>query len=198
MSRAKSSQVNQPLPEWADSLGRRLRTLRTKRKVPLSTVSAVTGISASFLSLLEQGRTDVSLGRLLPLLDYYGLELSDILVDRSGPGDHVVRHAERPILFSPAEGIEVFLASRDQRRAFVPLVVEFSAGSVMVNWSRHEGDEFLMVLEGRLEIEFADADPLLLDCGDSLFITGQRDHRMAALDRQPARAIIVTTGRAHP
>ena len=59
-----------------------MRALRSERKLSLAAVSDATGISPSFLSLLEQGRTDVSLGRLLPLLDYYDLDLSDILAPR--------------------------------------------------------------------------------------------------------------------
>lgn len=196
MSRSKASQITQP--DWAESLGRRLRTLRSERKLSLAVVSEATGISPSFLSLLEQGRTDVSLGRLLPLLDYYGIELSDVLADRTDAKDEVVRRDDRPLVLSPAEGIEVFLASRDRHRAFVPLVVEFAADSSMESLSRHEGDEFFMVLEGRIELEFADAERVTLDPGDSLFITSQRGHRMAPLNGKAARAIIVTTARPQP
>lgn len=186
------------MPEWADSLGRRLRALRSERGLSLAAVSDVTGISASFLSLLEQGRTDVSLGRLLPLLDFYETNLSDILTDGPSPGDQVVRRAERPLVFSPADGIAVFLAARDRHRAFVPLVVEFAAGSAMEDLSFHEGDEFLMVLHGSLQLEFADADPVTLGRGDSLFVTGGRGHRMRPLGGRSARVLVVTTGHTHP
>ncbi|MEU1963626.1 cupin domain-containing protein [Nocardia sp. NPDC019304] len=193
MSRAKSSQTGQSSPAWTAGLGQKLRALRDARKVSLAAVSEVTGISASFLSLLEQGRTDVSLGRLLPLLGYYGVELSDVLPGPAEPADRVVRSGARPVAFSAATGIEVFLATRDRGRTFVPLVVEFSADSTMSDWSRHAGEEFLFVLEGRLELDLIGAAPVILDCGDSLFIGERRGHRLAALDGKPARALIVTT-----
>jgi hypothetical protein len=39
------------------------------------------GISSSFLSLLEQGRTDIAIGRLLHLAWFYDVELTDPLGD---------------------------------------------------------------------------------------------------------------------
>jgi len=186
------------LPTWASALGDRLRRLRNDRAESLAEVSAATGISASFLSLLEQGRTDVSLGRLLPLLDHYGLDLADAVPQAASPGGGVVRRAERPILFSPAEGIDVCLAAPDQHRAFVPLVVEYRKGSTMDTWSEHEGDEFVFVLAGSLVVEFAtDPDPLTLDEGDSISFRGRKAHRLSPARGGAARALVVTTGTTH-
>lgn len=184
------------VPAWASALGNRLRKLRNHRAESLAEVAAATGISASFLSLLEQGRTDVSLGRLLPLLDHYGLDLAEVLDQESSPVRGVVRRSERPMLFSPAEGIDVYLAAPDQHRAFVPLIAEYRRGSVMDSWSEHDGEEFVFVLDGSLIIQFADADDVALDEGDSLFFPGRRGHRLFPAPGRSARALIVTTGGA--
>jgi len=198
VSRPKTAATSGNLPTWASALGDRLRRLRNGRSESLADVSAATGISASFLSLLEQGRTDVSLGRLLPLLDHYGLDLAEAVPQAAPSGRGVVRRGERPVLFSPAEGIDVSLAAPDQHRAFVPLVVEYRRGSVMENWSEHDGDEFVFVLAGSLVVEFAaDTEPLILDEGDSISFRGRKAHRLSPAHGAAARALVVTTSTAH-
>src|SRR6185312_910162 len=56
-------------------LGERLRAIRAERGVSLSAVAEATGISTSFLSLVETGKNDITFGRLRRLIDYYGVTL---------------------------------------------------------------------------------------------------------------------------
>lgn len=193
VSRSKSA-LSSGLPDWTNALGGRLRDIRAERGESLATVGAATGISPSFLSLLEQGKTDVSLGRLLPLLDHYGLGLDEVLGKSASPRDAVVRAADRQVLFSVAEGIDVYLASPDQRHRFIPFVVEYDRGARMSRWSDHPGEEFVFVLEGALQIEFRDADSVLLAVGDSIFFSSRRPHRISPDDAR-ARALIVSSER---
>jgi transcriptional regulator with XRE-family HTH domain len=55
-------------------LGRRLRDLRRSRRLSLAEVAEQTGISASFISHIENGKSDMSIGRLMRLADLYGAE----------------------------------------------------------------------------------------------------------------------------
>lgn len=63
------------------ALGRRLKALRLHRGLSLKEVGAETGVSASFISMVETGRNDLSVGRLLVLADFYGVGLDDIVAD---------------------------------------------------------------------------------------------------------------------
>ena len=47
-------------------LGARLRELRRSRGVSLAEVAEGTGISASFLSTVEKGKSDITVSRLMP------------------------------------------------------------------------------------------------------------------------------------
>ena len=195
MSRARRGPVQSDLSNWTGRLGTRLREIRAGRGESLTTVGKATGISTSFLSLLEQGRTDVSLGRLMPLVDYYGLSLAELLATEASVGDAVVRSADRQPLFSVAQGIDVYLAAPDHKRPFTPLVVEYAAGAVMDTWSEHDGEEFVFVLDGALAIEFRTSDDLTLATGDSVFFNSRRPHKIVAAGTKRARALIVTTER---
>lgn len=62
-------------------LGSELRRLRKHRRSTLVDVSKETGISVSFLSDIERGRTRPSLDTLEKLSSYYQVSVNDILVE---------------------------------------------------------------------------------------------------------------------
>ena len=61
------------------SLGTTLRTIRTARGFSLAQVAAATGISRSLLSLIETGRSDITVGRLTRLAALYEIRLADLV-----------------------------------------------------------------------------------------------------------------------
>ena len=195
MSRSKSALTSTDQPAWAATLGERLLQIRTDRRLSLAAVAESTGISTSFLSLLEKGRTDVSLGRLLPLLQFYGLGAADVLSLDESQNEMVVRAGNAPLLFTLGKGMEIFLAAPDRRRPFLPLIAVYQPGAKMCDLSSHDGDEFMYLLEGQLCVEFRGAKTVVLNPGDTIFFSSQRDHRMAALGDTETRVLIVTTER---
>src|SRR3954451_14814234 len=60
-------------------LGRELRAHRQERGLSLKQVAEATGISVSFLSLVESGGSDITFRRLRRLLRLYGKTPSDVL-----------------------------------------------------------------------------------------------------------------------
>src|SRR3954471_20515085 len=75
----KTSTGKQSASPLERALGLRLRQLRLARSLSLAEVAQATNISASFLSLVENGRSDVSIGRLTRLVQFYGVSLSDVI-----------------------------------------------------------------------------------------------------------------------
>jgi transcriptional regulator with XRE-family HTH domain len=195
VSRSKSALTTTGQVPWADKLGVRLLKIRTERRLSLATVAESTGISTSFLSLLEKGRTDVSLGRLLPLLEFYGLGAADVLSIDESQNEMVVRAGDAPLLFSLGKGMDMFLAAPDRSRPFLPLLAVYQPGAKMREWSSHDGDEFMYLLEGRLGVEFRDGETVVLNPGDTIFFSSRRAHRVATLGDRETRVLLVTTER---
>ena len=86
MSRIEGSAIPGVLAE----VGPRLKRLRARRGLTLTTVAAQTGISKSTLSRLESGQRKPSLELLLPLAEAHHLPL-DELVGAPPVGDPRVR-----------------------------------------------------------------------------------------------------------
>jgi transcriptional regulator with XRE-family HTH domain len=157
------------------NVGPKLGELRRKRKLSLADVAAATGISASFLSLIENGKSDITFGRLIRLLNFYDISLVDLvpLQDRDDPS--IVRKGEEHRVYSPSEGVELRLLT-SKPRAMSPSLVAYEPGAAVVEKSVHRGEEFVHVLEGELVLEIGDSEPIHLMAGDSVYYSAGRPH----------------------
>lgn len=175
-------------------LGATLRSARRTRGLSLSEVAAATGISASFLSLVENGKSDITIGRLVRLVTFYELPLADLLPAAAPADADVVRKSEQRTLPSPAEGIRFRLLSAHTQRALMPMIVEFDPGAHLAEAGRHPGEEFVHVLRGKLVLEVEGAEPRVLQPGDSAHYSAERPHLFRnASDTAPLRIICVDT-----
>ena len=67
-------------------LGENLRALRLGVGRSLTEVAEATQLSPSFLSMVENGNSDIALGRLLRVTQYYGVEIADVVGGPALPG----------------------------------------------------------------------------------------------------------------
>ena len=147
-----------PLDDVLDGVGARLRALRTQRGLTLAALAETTGISVSTLSRLESGQRRPTLELLLPLARVHGIALDD-LVDAPPPGDPRVsrRSVERDgVVMTPLTRTAGELQAYKQ--VFPP---RWRAGDPPEQ-KTHEGYEWLYVLSGRLRLQLARRDFVLV------------------------------------
>ncbi|MGH2886967.1 MAG: helix-turn-helix domain-containing protein [Solirubrobacteraceae bacterium] len=185
------------LPARANgSVGVRLRALRRERELTLAEVAEGTSISASFLSLVENERSDITIGRLIRLCQFYGASLADLLpeIEASDPG--VVHEHERRRLHSPTEGMDIYMLAPESERGMMPMLLTFDPGGGRKDYGRHAGQEFLFILEGELVLELEGSEARLLKTGDAACYPGDRPHLLRnASSRNPLRLICVDSTR---
>lgn len=172
-------------------MGAAIRAAREQKGLSLSQVAQATGISKSALSLIENDRSDVPLGRLVRLADFYGVRLNELLPETGVRHPLVVRRLERPRLYSRAEGLDVYLLTTDRSRAMLPVVGVFAPGGATAEFASHEGEEFLLVIEGRLLLELEGSEPIVLERGDSAYYESDRPHRWSNAGRGIVRVVSV-------
>jgi len=160
-------------------LGRRIRKLRRAQGMSLSGLADVIGVTPSAVSQIERDMVDPSLRTLRAIASALETPLSLIFADTPSQ-DIVVRKDER-IPFPPKGGraghyelvspggdrdLEMVLVSMDpgERSADVPLP--------------HDGDECLLVLQGKAEVTVAGSSYLLSE-GDSIYIEKGLPHVLA-------------------
>ena len=179
--------------EGQNGLGTAIRELRRDRRLSLQDVSSATGISASFLSLVENGKSDITLGRLVKLAGFFDVHVSDLLPPGIGRDPIVIRASERRHLASPEEGIEIYLLGPDSERRMLPLLAEFEPGGRPAEFVEHEGEEYVYVLRNRICLEVEGHDPVVLEEGDGAYYRADRAHRLATVDSESASVFIVAS-----
>lgn len=174
-------------------LGSALREARLARGYSLSQVATATGISKSLLSLIENNRSDITLQRLTLLAEHYGTHVADLLPARTPPNPVVTRKADRRVLHSVNEGFDLHVLASDTNRKMMPVVAVFAAGGGSAEYWSHEGEEFMVVLEGRVLLEIEGSTPVVLDQGDSAYYESTRRHRWTNIGDSLARVLSVAT-----
>jgi transcriptional regulator with XRE-family HTH domain len=187
-----------PLMNRTD-LGTRLRALRTERGLSLSQLEAATSISSSFLSLVESGKSDITISRLLRLADFYDVELGD-LVEGSRVGRRaieVVREGEGSVLNSRDEGVVVHFLGHS-RWQLQPRVGEYEPGGTVdvgegeqaVREMLHHHELFIYVIVGSFEITAPGEEPVKVKSGDSVLVRDGAD-RVINVGRGKGRLVVV-------
>lgn len=173
-------------------LGGHIRTLRKTRGMTLVQLAERTELSHPFLSQLERGLAQPSLGSLRRIA--LALETSPIELiaaadgaGEDGPLVEVSRPGDGAIPEGFASGTARMLAHR--AHTFHPMEVvsdSLEPGESFV----HVEDEFLYVIEGQLRIELGDG-VCDLEPGASVYFSGGTRHRWWSADGEPYRLLVV-------
>ena len=174
-------------------LGTRLRQLRRSRGVSLAEVAEGTGISASFLSTVEKGKSDITVSRLMRLVRWFGVSIADLVQEPNRSPVQVVRADERRSVRLADERLSIQMLSADGTHAMMPVINAYDEGGGMADPTTHDGEEFVHVLEGHVELTVGRAEPIVLGPGDSAYYRSDVPHSFRNAGSGVARFLGVTT-----
>lgn len=178
-------------------VGGRLRALRKERGWRLEDLSERVGISRSYLSRIESGEREPSIAALFAVAAAYDVPFHALFEPEAEAEERVVTrgdamHIQRGngLLYAP-------LSSADRTLSMRPLRVVVSAEREGEELYRHEGEEWLYVLSGRLGLRLGEKD-YDLGTGDAAHFDASEGHRLFALGGEDAEVILVAAAVAHP
>ncbi|WP_146608213.1 XRE family transcriptional regulator, partial [Streptomyces sp. NTH33] len=160
------------------ALGARIREYRMMRRMSLRALGEAAQASPGFLSQLERGQVNSSIGMLRRIAAALGLTVADLFDQDSAPGPRVVRRADRPILHT-APGSRKFLISQRPLSHLEVYAGEFDPGASTGDDAYTHGDsqEILLVLSGALTVFITSlgfyVTPALLGSPDQALISQQ-------------------------
>ena len=180
-------------------LGHKLRHLRLKSKIGLVDLGKHTGLSASMLSQLENGKLVPTLPTLARIAMVFDVGVDYFFTDRKRTSlFSVVRAGERMRFPDRADAPDPSyffecLAFSSQEKSLQAYQAEIlPRGGDCVNPHVHDGAEFLHVLSGILGIQYLDEETIL-KTGDSVYFDSSQPHGYRAAGHEPARVIVITT-----
>lgn len=184
----------------SNTVGTGIKRHRKSRKWSLKTLSEKSGIPVSTLSKVENGQMSLNIEKLLAVTGALELDIMQIVApeEPSGPVAQVTgrrsvtRGGRAPIVQTENTTYEHH-AHEVSRRLMSPTVIEVLPGKDP-DLIRHNGEEFIFVLDGRIEALTEFYEPTILEPGDSIYIDSTMAHNLRALDGKPARVLNISSG----
>lgn len=176
-------------------IGARLRKYRLDQGVTITDLAAGAGLSVGFISLVENGKSDLTIGRLSRVLEYFSLNLTDFLKeDDAGQlsleTEEFHPHEKERVLTSPLEGVTYRLVPQPLDGQFTVMEVTLEPGAARSEVSSHEGDECVYVLQGQMELHYGSRSQLL-KAGDSQYFDGLLPHSFNNPTKRSTRFLAV-------
>ncbi|OWU86736.1 XRE family transcriptional regulator [Oceanicola sp. 22II-s10i] len=176
----------------------RLRNLREAKGLTIQTVAERGGLAISTISKIERNLMAPTYDRFARLARGLGVDLAELFVEdgtRFEPGGvAVARRGEYGYHETENYTYEMlFPAVRGKR--MVPMMGTLKPRERMQvdRMVSHAGEEFLLVLDGRVRVELDGMEDVVLDTGESLYFDSARGHLYASAQDAPARILVVCT-----
>ena len=180
-------------------IGEKIKALRTTKEISIDELAERTGLSAEQIERIEQNIDIPSLAPLLKLARALGVRLGTFLDDqndeagpvicRRGEADdtisfsHNATHARQHMHYHA-------LSRRKADRHMEPFIIDIDANKDAFTLSAHEGEEFIMVLKGMLEINYGKYT-YILEEGDTIYYDSIVPHHVHAYEGQAAQILAV-------
>ncbi len=179
-------------------LGQRVRSLRKLQKITLEVLAKRSSVARSTLSKIENGQMSPTFEVLLKLSTGFGMELVELLRSDLTPdgGFAVTRNNDGGELAYPNYVLTPHAATLKKKR-MLPFVVKVEARSLegFKDWNRHETEDFMFVLRGRMAFYSEVFEPVILEPGQSVYFNGRMGHACVAEGDELCEALYVCTQR---
>lgn len=174
----------------ATDVGGKLRRLRERNGLTLVEAAGRAGVSAGFLSSIELSRANASIATLHRLTAVYDTTVLQLFEAVPQPVS-LVRAGERKAIETDS-GVRMELLSPGSKMLECHLF-RISPGDGSNGAYSHEGEEFIYVLSGNLEIWLDEMECHLLQEGDCLTFKSHLGHRWLNPSTEDAVLIWVNT-----
>lgn len=182
-------------------VGFKIKGIRESKKLTIEEVSERSGLSVEQITSIENDEYLPSLGPLIKIARALGVRLGTFLDDNDELGPVVCRAEERErdqsISFSnnatDARKNMIYhsLARQKAGRSMEPFIIDIQPSEEKnFKLSAHEGEEFIYVMNGEIEIEYG-KEKYVLKEGDSIFYDSIVEHHVHGAAGKSAKILAV-------
>jgi transcriptional regulator with XRE-family HTH domain len=181
------------------NIGKKIRQIREMKEISREELAERTNLNTEQIERIEDKEVVPSLGPLIKIARTLGVRLGTFLDDQQNLGPVIKRanKKEEGESFSNKNSearahLDFFpMASDKTGRHMEPLLVDIEPSNrTDYMLSSHEGEEFIYVLEGTIEINYG-KDTYRLEKGDSIYYDSIVSHNVHAGDDQTAKILAV-------
>jgi len=180
------------------NVGEKIKNLRESKNITREELSERSGLNLDQIVLIEENTTLPSLAPLIKIARVLGIRLGTFLDDNDELGPVITRKTDKgeSIGFSNnAAGKQKHmdyysLSKAKSGRHMEPFLIDIIASEAEFALSSHEGEEFIYVLEGMVEINYG-KDTYVLEPGDSIYYDSIVAHHVHAVSNTAAKILAV-------
>ena len=180
-------------------IGEKIKRLRESRSLSVDEIAERTGLNIKQIMRIENNEELPSLAPLIKIARALGVRLGTFLDDQQELGPVVCRKQDRTanegISFSnnartTSKNMSYYALSQDKSgRHMEPFLIDvMPAQKTDFVFSSHEGEEFIYVMEGVIEINYG-VDTYILEEGDSIYYDSIVTHHVHAGSESPAKIL---------
>jgi transcriptional regulator with XRE-family HTH domain len=182
-------------------VGFKIKGMRESKNLTLEEISERSGLSVDQINSIENDEFLPSLGPLIKIARALGVRLGTFLDDNDELGPVVCRAEERErdktLSFSNGTAdarknmVYHSLARQKAGRSMEPFIIDIQpSGEMNYKLSAHEGEEFIYVMEGEVEVAYG-RDKYVLHQGDSIFYDSIVEHHVHGAEGKSAKILAV-------
>ena len=171
-------------PASVTTLGSLMRALRDRQGLTLKQMSMITGIPFSTLAKVEHDRLTLTYDKLQTVSERLNVRMADLFAEPEGSAPVVANSRRSVATLSSALSVATpnydyyYLSPELRQKDMIPIVSRVKARSLAEfgDLIRHDGQEFLYVLQGRIDVHTEFYDPSTLSVGESVYIDSRMGH----------------------
>ncbi|MBW2130425.1 MAG: DUF1178 family protein [Deltaproteobacteria bacterium] len=171
-----------PEEERYISVGERVKKVREKKGLSLQDIVQRTGIDLALLERIEQGEVSPPLGIVTKLAKSLEMKIGYFISGEEKKPFTIVRKADRKVVsrYTSEKGNRYgyeyhSLAPHKRDRHMEPFLMVLAPSDIEDERSTHEGQEFIFVLEGSMEVRLGE-ERYLLEQGDAIYYDSNVPH----------------------
>ncbi len=181
------------------NIGRKIREIRESKNMSLDELSKLTGLDLDKMKMVEKTTRLPSLWASSKIASALGIKLEDFLAEIEDLGPVITRkngrgEAENNSNHSshPKNHMEYYALSASKGgRHMEPFIIDVEqAANVDFVLSTHEGEEFIFVLEGSIEITYG-KNVYYLEEGDCIYYDSIVEHQVRAGKNKKAKILAI-------
>lgn len=180
------------------ALAERIRSLRQHHGWTLEQASRATGVASSSLSKIENGLSSPTYDVLLRLARGFQVDIAELFAppqEHMGAGRRTIERAGNGEPHDTPMYEHRVLCSQLANKLIMPFISRIKAHDIdaQEGWSRHEGEEFVYVLHGSIELHTEFYQPAILHQGDCFYIDSRMLHRVINHGDEDAEVMWIST-----
>ena len=182
-------------------IGHKIKSIRESKNITVEEISERSGLTVEQINSIENDQNLPSLGPLIKIARALGVRLGTFMDDSDDLGPVVTRAAEREanksISFSNGatdarKHMEYHpLAQQKAGRHMEPFVIDINPEeNPEFQLSAHEGEEFIFVMEGEIELVYG-KDTFHLNQGDTIYYDSIVKHHLHGAPGKSAKILAI-------